>query len=102
MILRLQKREGDQESGVRSFYDLVTRESSVARSVVRILLSPLFGLLDGAVFVVLPVISHRLVKRVVHVGGRHQGLDREQHGFDLEGGRPLVLQDVEADSACYI
>ena len=50
-----------------------------ARSVVGVLLGPLTGLLDGAVLVVLPVVSNSLVKRVLNVGGRHEGLDRKEH-----------------------
>ena len=40
-----------------------------------------------------------MVQGVVQVGERHQGLDREQHRSDLQGWRPLVLEDIEADSA---
>ena len=62
---------------MRSFYDLATRKSSSARSTVSILLSPLSGLLDGSGLVSFPVIGNGLVQRVIHVGGRHEGLDRE-------------------------
>lgn len=59
---------------------------SRARSVVGVSGGPLAGFLNGTVFVVLPVLSHGLVEGVFAVGGRHQGLDREEHGLDLEGG----------------
>lgn len=87
------------ESGVRSFYDLETRESSLARSIVGVLLGPLLGLVNRAILVVLPVVGNSLIKRVVYVGCGHKGLDGEEDGFDLEGGGPLVLEDVEADTA---
>ena len=75
---------------------------SRARSVVGVLVGPLAGLSDGTVLVVLPVLSHGLVERIFAVRGRHKGLDREKHGLDLEGGGPLVLEDVEANTACVI
>lgn len=71
------------------------------RSLVGVGHSPLSGLLDGTISVGLPEVGDLLVKGVVKVGGREEGLDREQHGSDLEGGAPLVLQDVEADSPYY-
>ena len=71
------------------------------RSVVGVLLRPLLGLIDGSLLVSSPVVGNCLIEWVVAVGCRHQGLDREEHGLDLEGGRPLVLKNVKAD-ATYI
>ena len=80
----------------------VSRVSLCAgRSVVGVLRRPLLGLIDGSLLVGSPVVGNGLVERVVAVGCRHQGLDREEHGLDLEGGRPLVLKNVQAD-ATYI
>ena len=76
----------------------MTRLQSV-RSDVGVLLGPLTSLLNGSVLVLLPVVSHGLVKGVIDVGSRHEGLDGQEHGLDLKGWRPLVLQDVEADTA---
>jgi hypothetical protein len=64
-----------------------------------VLQGPLLGLLDGSLLVLLPVVSDLLVQGVVQVWQRHQGLDGEQHGSNLQSWRPLVLQDVQADSA---
>lgn len=61
--------------------------------------SPLSGPLDGTFGVDLPVVGDLLVQGVVEVGGRQEGLDGEEHRSDLEGGAPLVLEDVQADSA---
>ena len=97
--------------------------SRPARSVVGVLLGPLAGTLNCASLVVLPVLSNGLIERVIDVGGRHQGLNRKKnlratkhnhdqssfhnrqatvgqftYSLDLEGGRPLVLEDVEADT----
>ena len=71
----------------------------LSSSVIGVLEGPLLGLLDGAVLVSLPGIRNFLVQRIVQVGERHQGLNGEEDRSDLESGGPLVLQDVEADSA---
>ena len=72
---------------------------SQRRSVVGVLESPFLSLLDGRLLVSLPGISNFLIQRIIQVGQRHQGLDWEQNRSDLESRRPLVLQDVETDSA---
>ena len=41
-------------------------------------------------------------ERVVRVGVSEQRADREKHFRDSEGGRPLVLEDVEADGAIRV
>ena len=130
------------------------------RSVVGVLLRPLTSLLHSTIFIRLPVISHRFIKRVIHIGSRHQSLDWEQnltkkkslvstvhashrdvvserrfqvsnsacrrlsvldlsriailiikrgwqscllqntYSLDLEGGWPLVLENIEANTTC--
>lgn len=60
--------------------------------------SPLSRFLDGAIGVGLPEVRDLLVQGVVEVGGREEGLDGEEDGSNLEGGAPLVLQNVKADS----
>lgn len=67
-------------------------------SVVGVLERPLLGLLDGSLLVRLPGISDLLIQWVIQVGQGHQSLNGEQDRSDLKGWRPLVLQDVEADS----
>ena len=62
-------------------------------------LSPLLGPLDRAVRVGSPELGDLLVQWVVKVGSGQQRLDGEKHRADLEGGRPLVLEDVQADSS---
>lgn len=47
----------------------------------------------------LPGIGDLLIQRIIQVGQGHQGLNGEQDRSDLKRRRPLVLQDVEADSA---
>ena len=71
----------------------------MACSVVCVLKGPFFGGHVGLFEVVLPDLSDLLVEGVVHVGGSHKRLDREQHGSNLQSGRPLVLEDVEANAA---
>lgn len=96
----MQKEEKDGlESGVRSFYDLVTRESSVACSVVSILLSPRFRLCNGARFVVLPVVCNSLIEGIIYIGCRHKSLDGQKDSLNLEGGRPFVFKNIEANAA---
>jgi len=72
--------------------------SGVNRSLRGVLECPLLGFPDGALLVLLPVVSDRLVQGVVEVGERHQGLDGEQHRSDLQRWGPLVLEDVQTDS----
>ena len=66
---------------------------------ISVLQGPIFGLSGGANRVGFKVFSDRLVKRIIKVGSGKQNLDRQQDRSDLEGGAPLVLQDVEADAA---
>ncbi len=61
---------------------------------------PLSGLLDGAIGVSLPEVGNLLIQGVIEVRRRKEGLNREEHGSDLQGGAPLVLQDIETDSTC--
>jgi hypothetical protein len=68
--------------------------------LIGILDGPLSGLLDGTIGVSLPEVSDLLVQGVIEVGCGKEGLNREEHGSDLQSGAPLVLQDVETDSAC--
>ena len=53
----------------------------------------------SALKVLLVVISDTFVKGVLEVRVGHQGLDGEEDRSDLESGTPLVLQDIEADTA---
>jgi len=55
--------------------------------------------LHGSGLIRLPVVRHVVGQRVVRVGRRQQCLNAEQHGANLQRGRPLVLEDVEADAA---
>lgn len=49
--------------------------------------------------VLTPLPRDAFVERVVRVRRRQQRLHRDQHGPDLQGRGPLVLEDVEADAA---
>lgn len=62
-------------------------------------LRPLLGLGDGGLLVLLPRLRNVVGERVVGVRRREERLDREQDRADLERGRPLVLENVEADAA---
>ena len=67
-------------------------------SLGSVLESPLLSSLDGTFLVGFPEISDLLIKRIVQVRKRHQSLDREEHGSNLECWRPLVFQNVQANS----
>ena len=67
-------------------------------SLVGVCHGPLSCLLDGTISVGLPEVSDLLIEGVIEVGGRKERLDREEHGSDLEGGAPFVLQDIKANS----
>ena len=54
---------------------------------------------DGSGLITLPVVGDTVIEGIVGVGAAEKSLDREEHGADLEGWRPLVLEDVEADTA---
>ena len=68
-------------------------------SIICILESPLFGPCNSTFLVFLPEISNFLIKWIIEIWERHQSLDGEENGSDLECWRPLVLQDIEADSS---
>ena len=72
------------------------------RSVVGELQGPFLGCLDGCLLISLPCIGDLLIQGIVQVGQRHQGLDGEEHRSDLESWWPLVLEDVEANSAEFV
>jgi len=72
---------------------------SLARSVVGVLQGPLLGSVDGGCLIGLPGISDLLIQRIIQVWQGHQGLDRKQDRSDLQRRRPLVLEDIEANSA---
>jgi hypothetical protein len=73
--------------------------SGFRRSLGGILEGPLLGLPDGTCLVLLPEVSDLLIQWVFEIGGRQKGLDGEQHRSDLKRWGPLVLDDVQADSA---
>ena len=62
--------------------------------------------LARCIVVLLPValvqISDFGHERVVRVGIGEEGADREKHFRDGEGGRPLVLEDVQANRAIAV
>ena len=67
--------------------------------MIGVLEGPLLGLLDSTLLISLPGIGDLLIQRIVQVWERHQSLDGEEHRSNLESWRPLVLQDIEANSA---
>jgi len=62
-------------------------------------LCPLLSGFDGEGLVGLPLGGDVVVERVIGVGGLEEELDGETDLVDLERGRPLVLEDIEADTA---
>ena len=60
---------------------------------------PLLGPLDGTLLVSFPGIGNLLVQGIIQVGQGHQGLDGQEDGSDLKGWGPLVLENVQANSA---
>lgn len=60
----------------------------------RVLLGPLAAHALRVLLVLLVVLRDVCCERIVGVGRGKEGLDREQDGADLEGGGPLVFQDV--------
>lgn len=66
-----------------------------------------FGIFQGefsghgfsSLLVGLPLVSSFVIEGIVGVGLSQQALDGQQDGLHLEGRRPVLLQDVEADPA---
>lgn len=71
-------------------------------SLGSILEGPLLGLGDGTILILFPVISNFLIKWIIQVWKRHQSLDGEENGSNLESWRPLVLQNIKANSTQLI
>lgn len=67
--------------------------------LLSVLASPFFRGSNSFGLVLLPVFGNVVCQRIVGVGGTEEGLYREQDGTDLERGRPLVLQNIKADSS---
>lgn len=75
------------------------RPPAVCSARPRVQPGPLAGGGHGAALVFPPLAGDGFVQGVVRVGRREQRLDRQQHGANLERGRPLVFEDVQADAA---
>jgi hypothetical protein len=82
---------------VQTFAD--SRVCIVEISFASVLLSKIPGLVEGGHLIGLPVLGGLVVQRVVGVGRGQQTLNRQKHRSYLQGRRPVLLQDVEADSA---
>ncbi len=54
---------------------------------------------NGRLFICLPVLGNVIGKGIIRVGCAQEGLDAEQHRPNLQGRAPLVLQNVQANSA---
>lgn len=64
-----------------------------------ILFSPITGGLHSDNFLCLPELSGLIVEGVVRIGGGEKSLDGEKDSTDLQGRTPLILQNVETDTA---
>ena len=64
--------------------------------------SPFFRSLDSSFLILFPEISDFLIKWIVQVWKRHQSLDGEEHGSNLESRRPFVFQNIKANSTQLI
>ena len=69
------------------------------RSVVSVIQGPLLGLIDGGLLIGLPGIRNLLIQRIIQVWQGHQGLNGKQNRSNLQSRGPLVLEDIEANSA---
>jgi len=70
-----------------------------ATLLLRILCCPVTSSLDCSVLVLLPALCNIVGERIVGIRCAKKGLDGEEDSSDLEGGRPVALQNVKADSA---
>ena len=57
---------------------------------------------DSLRLVLFPKLRNVICQWVVWIGRGEQRLNGEQHGSNLQRGRPFVLQDVEADSTQFV
>lgn len=61
--------------------------------------SEVFGLGLGSLLVGLPLLGGLVIEGIIGVGLGEEALDGEQDGLHLERGRPVLLEDVEADAS---
>lgn len=102
-----------EQTHVRTRYIKVTARTAAGRAPSRcgtyircvfsvvhgVAACPVLGVADRFGLVDLPQLGHVVGEGVVGIGGRQQGLDGQEHGANLQGGTPLVLEDVEADAS---
>jgi len=63
---------------------------------------PFLGSLDGTFLILFPEISNFLIEWIIQVWKRHQSLNGEKDRSDLKSWRPLVFQDIKANSSQFI
>jgi len=63
---------------------------------------PFLGLGNSTILITLPVVGDDLIEWIIQVWKGHQSLDGEEHGSDLQGWGPLVLEDIQANSSQFV
>ena len=71
-------------------------------SLAGVALGPLARCLLRAGLVAQPVVRNSRVERVLRVRLAQERLDRQKRRLDVERGRPVLLQNVEADSPDFV
>ena len=68
-------------------------------SLIGIVEGPFLGSVNGSLLIGFPEISNFLIKWIIQVWKGHQSLDGEKNGSNLKCWGPLVLENIQADSA---
>lgn len=68
----------------------------------RILGSPFLGGCNSGLLILLPALGDICSERVIRVRSTEEGLDRQEDSSDLKSGRPVILEDIEANTTKLI
>lgn len=63
---------------------------------------PFLGGCNSGLLILLPALGDICSERVIRVRSTEEGLDRQEDSSDLESGRPVILEDIEANTTKLI
>ena len=84
------------------FYNTSTSSLLGNRLLLCVFRGPLLGSCDSGLLVLLPALGNIGSEGIIWIRSAEKGLNGEKDGPDLQSGRPVVLEDVKADTAKFV
>lgn len=63
---------------------------------------PFLGGCNSGLLILLPALGDICSERIIRVRSTEESLDRQEDSSDLKGGRPVILEDIEANTTKLI